>query len=152
MFWATDIYLHRKSRGGVKKSGTFGWWGPRPVHNFRPKNYHFLFLRPFNPEASKSVKTHKNLCVQPYLGAVKDRLSSWLCGQTLNNNFGGNNGKNCQFWNWSIIFPYSWNLSNKIPPTKTGSRTTTGLQGVGGKEVAVSGTNHPKLPLTTVKL
>ena len=46
-----------------QKSGSFGWCSPqsggrgsRLDHNFGKKNYHFFFLLPFDPEASKTCK------------------------------------------------------------------------------------------------
>ena len=59
-------YIRATVRGGVKKSGSFGWWGL-----FRSKNYHFLFLLPFDAEAFKTcINTIKliNLCALPCLG------------------------------------------------------------------------------------
>ena len=58
----------------------------------------------------------------PYLGFVKDRLSSWLSIQTLNN-FGGIIGKFFNFGRWSIIFQ----LHHKILKNhkKSGTLTTT---------------------------
>ena len=45
-------------RGGVKKSGTFGWWGPLGGggHNFRPKRYHFFVFASIDAEAFKTCK------------------------------------------------------------------------------------------------
>ena len=73
----------RQDRGDVKKSVSFGLGGLFggggwlvPDHNFRSKNYHFLFLLPFDAEAFKTCKnTIKliNLCALPCLG-----LGLWL--------------------------------------------------------------------------
>ena len=64
-----------------------GWGGQEPNHNFWSKNYHFLFLFPFELEASKKCKSTKQLfnlyVFYPYLGGVKDRLSSWLSVQSI---------------------------------------------------------------------
>ena len=56
------------SKGGRKKSGSF--FGLVLVHNFRSKNYHLLFLLPFDAETSKTCKnTIKliHLCALPCL-------------------------------------------------------------------------------------
>ena len=54
-----------KLRVDVKRNGSCGWCGPfwvvGPDHNFRSKNYHFLFLLPFDAEA---IETCKNT-IQP---------------------------------------------------------------------------------------
>ena len=62
--------------GRRQKKWYFWVVGARPDHNFRPKNYHFLFLLPFDAEAFKTCKnTLKliNLCALPCLG-----LGLWL--------------------------------------------------------------------------
>ena len=50
----SSLYLGRR-----QKSGSFGWWG-RCGFGARPqlsvKNYHFLFLLPFDAEAFKTCK------------------------------------------------------------------------------------------------
>ena len=52
-------------RGDAKKSDSFGKRrGLVPDHDFRSKNYLFLFLLPFNPEASKACKNSQKKTVK----------------------------------------------------------------------------------------
>ena len=76
----------QKSVSFVCYVGMKGVGGLGSDHKFWSKDYHFLFLLPFDPD----------FCVLHYLGVVKDRLWSWLCVKTLNN-FCGINRKNVNF-------------------------------------------------------
>ena len=76
----------------------------------------------------------------PYLGFVKDRLSSWLSVQTLNT-FGAIIGKLFNFGTHQLC--YQGIKSKKKTPTKSGSLNTTALGGGGGGR----GPEHPNLPL-----
>ena len=74
-------YTERSVRGGVKKSGTFGWWGPfgggvrGPTTTFGQKSTTFYFCFYSMQKPSKCVKTIKliNLCALPCLW-----LGLWL--------------------------------------------------------------------------
>ena len=78
-----------KAKGRRQKGGSFGWcasqtgrgggWGLGSDHNFCSKNYHLLFLLPFNPETSKTCKNTKPLFdsfCPSYLRVIKDRPKS----------------------------------------------------------------------------
>ena len=65
------------------------------------KKYHFMILLLFHPEASKMCKNTKKLLI--YLRVVKDRVSSSLSLQTLDN-FGGIIGKIFNFGTDQLFF------------------------------------------------
>ena len=80
----------------VKLGATSNNWGKGgcclgPVHNFWWKKI-FLFLLPIDPESF--IKTDINIITLFYLGAIKDRQSSWLFFVRTLNNYSGIIGKN----------------------------------------------------------
>ena len=63
-FWVARTRVGGGGGGSRARKKTFG------------KKTHFLFLLPFDPEASETCKTHKNCVLYSYPGDVKHRLSS----------------------------------------------------------------------------